>query len=158
ATQERITEYEALFLALDHRISELETALQGKRVSEEECGQAQQAHQACVQRRKAAETQAAVCGQQLHDMNSRLARAKQLREELAEQERLHRIFDWLARDLRNDRFQAFLLEETLVALVTSASYQLSRLTGDRYGLAFESERIFVVDYDNAGECRGIETL
>src|SRR5262249_7929229 len=82
------------------------------------------------------------------------ARAKQLREELAEQERLHCIFDWLARDLRNDRFQAYLLEETLVALVSSASCQLSRLTGDRYGLAFENERIFVVDYDNAGECRG----
>src|SRR5262249_6180935 len=78
--------------------------------------------------------------------------------ELAEQERLHRIFDWLARDLRNDRFQAFLLEETLVALVTSASYQLSRLTGDRYGLAFESERIFVVGYDNAGDCPGIGAL
>src|SRR5206468_10774535 len=63
-------------------------------------------------RRKAAETQAAVFGQQLQDMQTRLQRAKQLREEWADQERLHRIYDWLARDLRNDRFQAYLLEET----------------------------------------------
>jgi hypothetical protein len=121
ATQERITEYEAMTRALDHRIAELETALQGKRVSAEGCEQAQQAHESCAQRRKAAETQAALCRQQLQGMDSRLARAKQLRKELAEQERLHGIFDWLARDLRNDRFQAYLLEETLVALLSSAS-------------------------------------
>jgi exonuclease SbcC len=158
AIQDRITEYEAMSRALDHRIAELETALRGKPVSAQECEQARQAHEACAQRRKAAETQAAVCGQQVQDLQARLARAKQLREDLAEQERLHRIFDWLARDLRNDRFQAYLLEETLVALVTSASCQLTRLTGERYGLAFEDERIFVIDYDNAGERRGIETL
>src|SRR5262249_43824730 len=83
ATQERITEYDAISRALDHRIAELETALQGHPVSAEQCDQAQQAHEACAQRRKAAETQAAVCGQQLQDMDLRLARAKHLREELA---------------------------------------------------------------------------
>jgi exonuclease SbcC len=77
---------------------------------------------------------------------------------LAEQEWLHRIFDWLARDLRNDRFQAYLLEETLVGLVSNASCQLTRLTGERYGLAFVDDRIIVIDHDNAGEHRGIETL
>ena len=58
----------------------------------------------------------------------------------------------------SDYFQAFLLEETLASLVRDASGQLLRLTGDRYGLFFEEERIFVVDNDNAAEHRGIETL
>src|SRR5262249_50630430 len=68
ATQERITEYEAMSRALDHRIAELDTALQGRRVSAEECEQAEQAQDACAQRRKAAESQAAVFGQKLQDM------------------------------------------------------------------------------------------
>jgi exonuclease SbcC len=156
--RERITAYEAISRALDHRIAELETALQGRRVSAAECLPAEQALEACVQRRKVAETQAAVFGQQLQHMQGRLERAKQLREELAEQEQLHHIYDRLAHDLRNDQFQAYLLEETLIGLLSNASCQLSRLTGERYGLLFRDERIIVIDHDNAGECRGIDTL
>jgi exonuclease SbcC len=158
AIQERITEYEAIAGAVGYHIAELETALQGRRISAEEYAQAERAYEGCAQRRKIAETQAALFGQQLQEMQARLERAKQLREELAEQERLHRIFDWLARDLCNDRFQAYLLEETLIGLVSNASCQLTRLTGERYGLAFEDDRIIVLDHDNAGEHRGIETL
>ena len=78
--------------------------------------------------------------------------------ELIEHERQQFIFDQLAKDLRSDYFQAFLLEETLTGLVRDASAQLMRLTGERYGLFFEEERIFVIDHDNAAERRGIETL
>jgi exonuclease SbcC len=158
AIQDRITEYEATARALDHRIAELETALQGRRVSAQECEEAECAHEACRHRREAAETQAALLGQQLRDIQGRLERAEQLRADFVEQERLYRTYDWLARDLRNDRFQAYLLEETLSGLVADASCRLTGLTGERYGLAFEDDRIFVIDHDNAGERRGIDTL
>jgi exonuclease SbcC len=156
--QDRISEYEATARALDHRIAELEAALQGRRVTAQECEEANRAHDVCARRREAAETQAALHGQQLRDIQARLERAEALRAELVVQERLYLTFDWLARDLRNNRFQAYLLEETLSALVGDASCRLTGLTGERYGLAFEDDRIFVIDHDNAGERRGIDTL
>jgi hypothetical protein len=35
---------------------------------------------------------------------------------------------------------------------------LACLSGDRYGLAFVEDRIVVVDHDNAGEVRAIDTF
>ncbi len=87
-----------------------------------------------------------------------LTRAEELRKGLTAQEQRHRIYHQLAQDLRSDRFQAYLLEETLTGLVRDASVQLARLTGDRYGLDFVNDRIVVIDHDNAGEQRAIDTL
>ena len=132
--------------------------LGGRRISREECRQCEQAHNDCLQTRQQAQMQAALLGRQVETMGQQLERFQAVQGELARQERLQRIYDQLAKDLRSDYFQAFLLEETLVGLVRDASAQLLRLTGDRYGLHFEEERIFVVDNDNAAEHRGIETL
>jgi exonuclease SbcC len=43
-------------------------------------------------------------------------------------------------------------------LVQGASQQLSRLTGDRYGLDYVEDQIVVIDRDNAGERRSTDTL
>jgi exonuclease SbcC len=60
--------------------------------------------------------------------------------------------------LRSDCFFAYLLAETLTALVQGASGQLANLTGNRYGLHFAEDHIYVVDHDNASEHRAVETL
>jgi exonuclease SbcC len=158
AIQAQITEHEATTRALAQRIAELETMLQGRRVTAEDAEQAEMAHVRCERRRKLAETEAAVLGQQLTEVEARLERALQLRKELSEVECHHRVADRLARDLRTDRFQAYVLEETLVGLVGEASIQLGRLTGERYGLAFEDDRILAIDNDNASERRCTDTL
>jgi DNA repair protein SbcC/Rad50 len=41
---------------------------------------------------------------------------------------------------------------------SDGSCHLARLTSDRYGLTFEDDRIYVIDHDNAGERRGVDTL
>jgi exonuclease SbcC len=156
--QDRFTSYDATTRALDHRIAELEALLGGARIAADECARAEAAHEECLRRRSDADRQAALLGQQVEDVRVRLDRAQRLRDELAEVDGRFRVYDWLARDLRSDRFQAYLLDETLTALVADGSCHLARLTGDRYGLAFEGERIFVVDHDNAGERRGVDTL
>jgi len=79
-------------------------------------------------------------------------------KDLTAQEQRHRIYYRLARDLRSDRFQAYVLEDALTGLVQDASTQLARLTGERYGLAFVGDRIVAVDHDNAGKLRAIDTL
>jgi exonuclease SbcC len=158
ALRDRIAEHTAELHTLSIRIAELEKLLNGRRVLRDECQQCEQAHSDCLQAKQQAQTQAALLAGQVEMMGRQLQRSQQLQTELARQQRQQQIYDQLARDLRSDNFQAFLLEETLAGLVRDASGQLLRLTGERYGLHFEEERIFVVDNDNAAEHRGIETL
>jgi exonuclease SbcC len=153
-----ITDFEAEAFAVYSRIRELEEELQGRHVTEDEFRVAEQAHDECQRRRREAGEQAALLARQLEEMTRRLERAGRLWAELAEQGRQHRLYQQLAQDLRIDRFQAFLLEETLTALVRDASAHLARLTGDRYGLDFTDDRIVVVDHDNAGEARSVDTF
>jgi exonuclease SbcC len=154
----RVSEHEADLRAAQSRLAELEAELQGRRVSEEEYRSVEESHALCAQQRQDAQTQAALLAQQAQDLRQRLERAQELRQELAAQGSRFAIYDQLARDLRSDRFFAFLLEETLTALVRDASGQLARLTGDRYELHFAEDRISVVDHDNAGERRAVDTL
>ena len=126
----QIDEHSVAMRGLQSRIDELEKSLQGKTVSREECRQAEQAYNDCAQRRNEAENQGIVLAGQLKSMEERLDKARQLREELTEHERQQFIYDQLAKDLRSDYFQAFLLEETLTGLVRDASAQLMRLTGE----------------------------
>jgi exonuclease SbcC len=154
----RVGEHEAAVRAAQSRLAELEAVLKGCRVSEEEYRSAEESHDLCAKQRQDAQTQTALLAQQAQELRQRLERAQGLHRELAEQERRFAIFDQLARDLRSDHFFAFLLEETLTALVCDASGQLARLTGDRYGLHFAEDRIYVLDHDNAGERRAVDTL
>jgi exonuclease SbcC len=154
----RVSEHETAVRALVSRLAELEAELQGRRVSEEEYRSAEESYDRCAKQRQDAQTQAALLAQQAQDLRQRLERAQELRRELAEQCRRFAIYDQLARDLRSDYFFAFLLEETLTGLVRDASVQLARLTGDRYGLHFANDRIYVVDHDNASERRAVDTL
>jgi exonuclease SbcC len=158
AIRERIAEYDATISALTRRLGELEVMLQGHRVTAEECARAEQEHELCQQQRNAAEKDCALLSRQAEDLRERLTRVQQLQTEAAQVRRLHQTYHWLANDLRTDRFQAYLLEETLTELVSDASCQLAQLTGDRYGLRFIDDRIQVLDQDNAGESRGVETL
>ncbi len=158
ALQARIVEHAGAIQAVQARLAELEKSLDGRRVAQDECRRAEQAHLDCQTRRQEADTQANRLTDQLQRLSERLERSRQLRADLTAQERLQGIYEQLAKDLRSDAFQAFVLEETLAGLVRDASDQLLRLTGDRYGLFFADERIHVIDNDNASERRGIETL
>ena len=96
--------------------------------------------------------------QQVENMKQRLKRAKELREELQAEGEAYRLYNHLANDLRSDKFQAYVLEETFTELVRGASTRLLALTGERYSLEFAEDQIVVVDHDNAGETRISDTL
>ena len=87
-----------------------------------------------------------------------LERQEEVERERSSTSRTLTVYRQLADDLRSDRFQAYMLEETLAELVRGASQQLGRLTSDRFGLCFEEDQIRVVDLDNAGEVRSADTL
>lgn len=96
--------------------------------------------------------------EQIGRTRERLARLQELREELSREEAALHVHDLLAADLRNDRFQAYLLQEVFTELVRGASARLLTLTGERYSLRFIDDAIRVVDHDNADETRISDTL
>jgi DNA repair protein SbcC/Rad50 len=96
--------------------------------------------------------------EQIGRMKQRLARSRELREELGAEEAALRVYDLLAGDLRSDKFQAYVLHEVFTELVQGASARLMLLTGERYSLRFDDDEIRVVDHDNADETRISDTL
>jgi exonuclease SbcC len=66
-------------------------------------------------------------------------------------------FDQIARDLRTDGFEKWLLDGTFRALVQGASVRLLEMSG-RYTLDYREDEFWVVDHDNAREQRKADTL
>ena len=97
-------------------------------------------------------------GQQADTMEKRLRKAQDLGERLRAGKSDYRLFSGLATDLRSDKFQAYLLEESFTKLAQGASDRLLTLSGQRYSLEFRDNQILVVDHDNAGETRISDTL
>jgi exonuclease SbcC len=95
--------------------------------------------------------------ERLADLERRLEQAEARRRELGEARDKLSVVRQLALDLRSDRFQAYLLEETFRELVEGASDRLMGLT-NRYALQYDENSFHVVDHDNASERRRAETL
>jgi DNA repair protein SbcC/Rad50 len=92
------------------------------------------------------------------DVEQRIVRAAELRDQLAEHEATHATYDQLASDLRTDQLQAFLLEGTFREIVAGASVRLLELSSGRYALDYANDDFYVVDHDNARERRRADTL
>jgi exonuclease SbcC len=92
------------------------------------------------------------------DLQTRIARATALRDQLARARTEHAIYDQLAADLKTDQFQAYLLEGTFREIVQGASVRLRELSSGRYTLDYAQDDFFVVDHDNARERRRADTL
>jgi len=143
--------------ALQHRIAELTEELANQEVSDEEVDAAEAAadeQQRLLDQMRREEAQ---LDRQIQTMAERLARAAALAEDLADRKREHRIYRRLGEDLRTDRFQAFVLDETFRELANGASIRLMALSG-RYTLEYREDTFYVVDHDNAREQRSTDTL
>jgi exonuclease SbcC len=105
----------------------------------------------------AAQNSRAVLDQEILALTDAIGRANALRGELEKQRAEHAVYHGLALDLRSDRFQAFLLEETFRELVSGASARLWDLT-KRYRFDWQNEAFQVVDHDNARQVRSADTL
>jgi exonuclease SbcC len=74
-----------------------------------------------------------------------------LRDRAAVAATVHRL-------LRVDRFEAWLLEEAMDALLDGGSETLRRLSSGAYSLARERNELMVIDHRNADETRSVRTL
>jgi DNA repair protein SbcC/Rad50 len=139
------------------RIEELTAELKGKEILEETLAAAETAATLLRAQLSAAERSHAELNTRIGILMKDIDRADELRSDLARQRADHSRYRSLALDLRSDRFQAFLLDETFRELVSGASIRLWDLT-KRYRFHWQDEAFHVVDHDNARQSRSADTL
>jgi len=139
------------------RIEELTEELKGAEVAEETLAAAETAATQLRAELGTVERSKAELNTRIEILRKDIDRAKELRDELARQRAEHSLYRSLALDLRTDRFQAFLLDETFRELVSGASIRLWDLT-KRYRFEWRNEAFYVVDHDNARQLRSADTL
>jgi len=139
------------------RVGELIGELNGTEVAEDALVGFETAATQLRAELSAAERSKAELGTRIEILTKDIDRAGELRADLARQRMEHSLYHSLALDLRSDRFQAFLLDETFRELVSGASVRLWDLT-KRYRFDWQNEAFFVVDHDNARQLRSADTL
>lgn len=155
---ESVAAYARDLHATELRVRDLRNDLGGERVSKEQLDDASANDRRIKGEVEDLVTMNAQLGQQVETITGRLARAQALQEQLRAMRDDHRLFSGLATDLRSDRFQAYVLEDSFTKLVQGASHRLFTLSGERYSLTFQEDQILVVDHDNADETRISDTL
>ena len=156
--RESVAGHERDLHATELRVRDLRNDLGGERVSDDQLEEARANERRIKGEVEELVTRNAHLGQQVETMTERLARAQALHEQLRAMRDDHRLFSGLATDLRSDRFQAYVLEDSFTKLVHGASDRLFTLSGERYSLTFQEDQILVVDHDNADETRISDTL
>ncbi|HEX4965358.1 MAG TPA: SMC family ATPase [Thermoanaerobaculia bacterium] len=156
--KEQVHKYAQDVHAAEERVATLRIELGNERVSNEQLATVEKLAADLTTEVETALGQEKTLEEQIGRMKQRLARSKELREQLDVEEAALRVYDLLAGDLRSDKFQAYVLEEVFTELVQGASARLLKLTGERYSLRFDDDEIRVVDHDNADETRISDTL
>jgi exonuclease SbcC len=153
----RVEAHRREWRTLETRITELVDELGGEETPEGTLRAAEAAVTELRDELRIAEASHAARVERIAVLTAAVERAGRLREELEKQRAEQSVYYSLALDLRSDRFQAFLLEETFRELVSGASVRLWDLTA-RYRFEWQNEAFYVVDYDNARQARSVDTL
>lgn len=95
--------------------------------------------------------------QQLSDIEVMLTRALQLRKESEALSKVFDTFDFLAKDLRGNKFQDYLLNQMQSKLAARASHMISEVTDQRYDLRLIEGEYQVFDAWTE-ETRSVKTL
>lgn len=152
-----IRAYENEIHQVEGRLVELENTLDGRYVSEHDQREAEASAQGAAQAHRAAVEALARSRQEVERLQRQLERAVALRKEVTDLETRATLIEQLARDLKNDGFQRYLLEEAFQGLVQGASVRMKEWT-NRYTLQWDDGAFYAIDHDNGGERRRAETL
>ena len=156
--RESVADHERDLHATELRVRDLQNDLGAERVSADQLEEARANERRIKGEVEQLVRMSANLSRQVETMTERLARAQALDEQLRAGRDDFGLFSGLATDLRSDRFQAYVLEDSFTKLVQGASDRLFTLSGQRYSLTFKEDQILVVDHDNADETRISDTL
>ncbi|HEX2504191.1 MAG TPA: SbcC/MukB-like Walker B domain-containing protein [Miltoncostaeaceae bacterium] len=101
---------------------------------------------------------AVAAGKDVEALGARIDERGALEQAIADDSRSLALYRSLGRELRADRFVAFVLEESMTQLAIQASDELRRISDGRYSLLAQDGSFEVVDHHNADERRSVATL
>jgi exonuclease SbcC len=157
ALDRQVREFEQLQASTRDRLVELEPQIVGREVDAASLATAEHSDISAQQTFEAAVAAVSRLEEQLQRLKKDAEQAQRL---IAERNTVARTFATtgeMAGDLRNDRFQEYLLEEAFKGLVAGASARLRNMSR-RYTMEWLDSEFYVLDHDNAGERRRAETL
>ena len=143
--------------ATEQRMSVLVGELRGRAVTEAELREAKATHERARVEHEKAVSAVATLEEQIRRAQERLEKRTELGAQQDKLKAEHDVYRQLADELKTDRFQEFVLEESFHDLARGASRRLGALTG-RYALKYQDGNILVADHDNADEMRSADTL
>jgi exonuclease SbcC len=155
--EREVKEFGQRLAAFDIRIEDLQKELGGQFIRQEELDKKEAEQEDLAARVESTASELRVVEEQLQQLRERLVKAQSLMSELEGHREVARVFGVLADELQSNRFQQYLLEETIGKLVAGASQRLKKIS-DRYALVLREGDFRVVDHDNASEQRSAETL
>ncbi|MDE2696740.1 MAG: SMC family ATPase [Chloroflexota bacterium] len=106
----------------------------------------------------ACERERDLAAQRLETARADAERAEQMRADAATYDGNAELADDLARELRRDRFIAYVQREAMYLLAADAGERLRTLSSGRYRLVVRDEAFWVVDGFNGDERRSVKTL
>ncbi|MDA0815694.1 MAG: SMC family ATPase [Chloroflexi bacterium] len=89
---------------------------------------------------------------------TQIGQSGRMRDEVAAHQASADLVGAVGNDLRNDRFIAFLLHESMQMLAADASGRLGQFTNGRYALKADEDEFSVIDHLNGDEERSVKTL
>ncbi len=110
------------------------------------------------QKHQQAQNQRADLKAWIQNAESKRKESEKLEARLSSVKQETETYSILARNLKNDEFQAYILEHLEMELVTRATNVLQELTDSRYSLKIQDGDYYVEDNWNGGESRRVQTL
>jgi exonuclease SbcC len=141
------------------RVEEADREVAGRQ--SELLAQCEQADVRPQRKQLASEALFAASGRAADDLariDEQLTKAAALRASVAALTEETAVADELARLLRADHFEKWLLDDVMTQLVQGATITLMELSGDQFSLAYDDGDFMVIDHKNADQQRQAKTL
>lgn len=157
AVEARILTFDGDRERLSALISDLNAKLNGVDLTEAVVQETQQALSEAERRATQLTQRAFELKAEVDRLRADTVTAEAMRAQQRERTARHELIGRLARDLRSDAFQKYVLEGAFRRLVVGASQRLKQLN-ERYELVLSNDKFAVLDHDHGSQTRLAETL
>ncbi len=156
--QYKIEIYQGKKLELETLIKQENQEIGGKITSRDIIEQLETAVNAADTRRKQAQNEYEQLKVWIAKAEDKYHQVKKWQAELSNKQQELETYRTLSRELKSDRFQAYILQHFEHELVEQATVLLRELTEQRYALKYDDKEYYVEDHWSGGEARKVQTL
>ncbi|HCF28770.1 MAG TPA: chromosome segregation protein SMC, partial [Cyanobacteria bacterium UBA11049] len=156
--QEKIETYEQKKIQLETLVQQETEEVGGKTTNVEIIAKLETAVSAADANRKSSQDEYEQLKVWIAKAEDNRQQAKKLQTELSKKQQELETYRTLAKELKSDRFQAYILQHFERELVAQATVLLRELTEQRYALKYDEKEYYVEDRWSGGEARRVQTL